>query len=60
MKKELDYLEKNQTWDLVELPKGRKVVGCEWVYNLKKVVDGTYERYKDRLVEKGHSQKGGI
>jgi hypothetical protein len=60
MKEEMDALEKNKTWDLVELPKGRKVVGCKWVYKLKKGVDDKVERYKARLVEKGYSQMKGI
>ena len=29
MKEEMDSLEKNKTWDLVELPESRKVVGCK-------------------------------
>jgi hypothetical protein len=29
MKEEMDALERNKTWDLVELPKDRKVVGCK-------------------------------
>jgi hypothetical protein len=60
MKEEMDALERNKTWDLVELPKDRKVVGCKWVYKLKKGVDDKVERYKARLVEKGYSQKEGI
>ena len=46
MKEEMDSLEKNETWNLVELPKDRKVVGCKWVFKLKKSVDGKIERYK--------------
>jgi hypothetical protein len=60
MKEEMDSLVKNKTWDLVELPKDRKVVGCKWVYKLKKGVDGKIERYKSRLVAKGYSQMEGI
>jgi hypothetical protein len=33
IKEEIDSMEKNQTWDLVELPKDRKVVGCKWSTN---------------------------
>ena len=41
MKEEMDSLAKNKTWDLVELPESRKVVGCKWVYKLKKGADDT-------------------
>jgi hypothetical protein len=60
MKEEMDALKKNETWDLVELPENRKVVGCKWVYKLKKGVDDKVDKYKARLVEKGYSQKEGI
>ena len=53
-------LDKNATWDLVELPKDRKIVGCKWVYKLKKGVDDAEDRYKARLVMKGFSQKADI
>lgn len=56
----MDSLKKNKTWDLVELPYGKKIVGCKWVYKLKKCVDDNVERYNARLVEKCYSQKEGI
>ena len=59
MKDEMKALDKNATWDLVELPKDRKTVGCKWVYKLKRVVDDKEDRYKTRLVVKGFSQKAG-
>ena len=60
MKEEIDFLEKNKTWELVELPKDRKMVGCKWVFKSKKGVDGKVERYKAGLVAKGYSQMEGI
>jgi hypothetical protein len=56
----MDALERNKTWDLVELPKDRKVVILKWVYKLKKGVDDKIKRFKARLVAKGYSQKEGI
>jgi hypothetical protein len=44
MKEEIDALERNGTWDMVELPKDMKIVGCKWVYKLKWGVDDKVER----------------
>ena len=49
-----------KTWELVKLLKDRKNVGCKWVFNLKKGVDGKVEIYKARLVAKGYSHMEGI
>lgn len=57
---EMKALEKNQTWEMVELPKGKKTVGCKWVFTIKYNSDGTLERYKARLVAKGYTQTHGI
>jgi len=42
------------------LPKGKRVVGCKWVYKMKYRVDGSIECYKVRLVAKGYTQKEGL
>ena len=60
MEEEMDSLAKNNIWDLVELPEGRSVVGCKWVFKLKRKFDGSIERYKVRLVAKAYSQVEGI
>ena len=60
MKEEMDALQKNQTWDLVPLPRGKKRVGCQWVYTIKYKADGSIERYKARLVAKGYTQTYGV
>ena len=44
-------------WDLEELPKGRKAIGCKWVFKIKKNADGSVERYKARLVAQGFTQE---
>jgi transposase InsO family protein len=59
MERELQSLSKNNTWELVKCPKGRKPIGCKWVYKIKYNSDGTVERYKARLVAKGYSQVEG-
>jgi len=60
MKVEMDAPEKNETWELVELPKEKKLVGCKWVFTVKYKVNGTLERYKTRLVANGYTQIYGI
>ena len=35
MESEMHSIRVNKTWDLVELPKNRRVVSCNWIYRLK-------------------------
>ena len=44
----------------VELPAGRKTVGCKWVFKEKVGADGNVDRYKARLVAQGFSQQYGL
>ena len=44
MKQEYEALFNDKTWDLVPLPKDRKVVGCKWVFRIKENVDGTVKK----------------
>ncbi|WVZ95817.1 hypothetical protein U9M48_041533 [Paspalum notatum var. saurae] len=60
MKEEMHALQKNKTWELVPLPKGKKAVGCKWVFTVKQNPKGEVDRYKARLVAKGYSQTYGI
>jgi hypothetical protein len=59
MKEEMDSLVNNQTWDLVQLPAGKRKLHNKWVYKLKEEYGGK-KWYKDRLVVKGFAQKKGI
>ena len=61
MEEEIQSLHKNQTWELVELPKGKRAIGCKWVYKKKEAVSKKEgENFKARLVTKGYSQKHGV
>ncbi|KAG8492333.1 hypothetical protein CXB51_009816 [Gossypium anomalum] len=61
MNEEMQSLHKNKTWELVTLPKGKKAIGCKWVYAKKEGFPDKNEiRYKARLVAKSYAQKEGI
>ena len=60
MEEEMHALVENETWDLVDAPKGVKPIGCRWVYKVKYNTDGSVNRYKARLVAKGYAQQHGI
>ncbi|XP_031258090.1 gibberellin 20 oxidase 3-like [Pistacia vera] len=40
MNEEIKSLQKNETWELVDCPPGKKTVGCRWVYTVKYKADG--------------------
>ena len=53
-------LQKDNTWELVQLLKGKTTVGCKWLFTIKHKSNGTVERYKAHLVAKGFTQTYGI
>ncbi|CAL8119105.1 unnamed protein product [Prunus armeniaca] len=56
MQEELKALDQHNTWRITKLPKGKKAVGCKWIYKLKFKSDGSIERHKARLVARGFTQ----
>jgi hypothetical protein len=60
MEEDMESLDKNEAWDLVELPTGRKPIGRKWVFKKKLNAEEKVEKYKARLVAKGYSQVEGI
>ena len=52
-------MQRNEVWDMVKLPEGRKPVGCKWVFKRKRNSDGVVERYRARLVAQNFTQKQG-
>ncbi|CAI7876561.1 unnamed protein product [Closterium sp. NIES-54] len=57
MECDLKSIEENGTWELVELPEGRKAITSKWLFKIKSDADSNIERYKSRLVAKGYQQK---
>ena len=57
---EIQALEKNRTWEITDLPRGKKPVGCKWIFKVKYKADGNVDKYKARLVAKGFTQSYGI
>jgi hypothetical protein len=60
MKEEIKMIEKNDTWQLVDRPQNRKIIGVKWVYRTKLNVDGSINKHKARLAVKGYSQVFGV
>lgn len=60
MREELESHAANNTWTLVDLPRGRKTIKAKWVYKVKSSNITDEVRFKARLVAKGYSQRPGI
>ncbi|KAK6141586.1 hypothetical protein DH2020_024687 [Rehmannia glutinosa] len=57
---ELAALDRNPTWILVPREPDYNVVGCKWVFRVKRNSNGSVSRYKARLVVKGFKQRPDI
>lgn len=60
MQRKYDALLANCTWELIPLPKDKKIIGCKWVFKIKRNSDGFISRYKARLVAQGFHQVADI
>lgn len=60
MEEELNSIEQNKTWSLVDIPPGCNAVGSRWVFALKRNAQGEVVRFKARVVAKGFTQKFGV
>ncbi|GJZ14308.1 ribonuclease H-like domain-containing protein [Tanacetum coccineum] len=57
---EIDSLLRNDTWEIIDSPKDRKIIGSKWNFKIKYKSGGEIDRYKARLVAQGFNQKEGI
>uniref|UniRef100_A0A2N9GPV0 Reverse transcriptase Ty1/copia-type domain-containing protein n=1 Tax=Fagus sylvatica TaxID=28930 RepID=A0A2N9GPV0_FAGSY len=60
MNLEFDALLHNHTWTLVPSHPSQNLIGCKWVFRVKRKADGSIERHKARLVAKGFHQLSGV
>jgi hypothetical protein len=59
IQEELNQLSEMGTWELQDLPEGRKAIGSRWVLLKKRDEHGDILKFKARLVAQGFSQKPG-
>ncbi|CAI7780524.1 unnamed protein product [Closterium sp. NIES-54] len=59
VKEEYDSLLENETWELCELPPGKKAISSKLIFRHKYGPDGELTCYKSRLVAKGFQQTKG-
>ncbi|CAL8169320.1 unnamed protein product [Prunus armeniaca] len=57
MEEEIRVIKKNSTWELVDRPKSKDIIGLKWIYKTKYNEDGSIQKHKARLVAKGYSQQ---
>lgn len=60
MTSELKSIIQNDTWEIVDRPNNRKVIGSRMVLRNKFGPDGKLEKRKARIVAKGFTQKPGV
>jgi hypothetical protein len=60
MQSEMDAVEKNCTWELVDLPRGHSAITLKWVFKLKRDEVSAIVKHKARLVARGFMQREGI
>jgi hypothetical protein len=55
MQEEISMIEKNCTWELVDKPLGKNIIGVKWIFRTKLNADSTINKHKARLVINGYA-----
>ncbi|MBW0482769.1 hypothetical protein O181_022484 [Austropuccinia psidii MF-1] len=57
---QLDQMAARDVWDAVEKKPDMKIIGHRWVFDLKRNLDSSIERFKARFVARGDRQRPGV
>jgi hypothetical protein len=60
MELEISELERQNTWNITDLPNNRTALKGKWVYKIKTNLEGHIIKYKARWVVKGFNQILGL
>jgi len=60
MLEEMNMIEENKTWQLVDEPSNQKVISLKWVYRTKFNPNGSVNKLKARFFVKGYHQQHGV
>ena len=60
MVEEYQSMIKNDVWEVVPRPKKKSVESSKWIYKTNYSANGSIDKYKERFVARGFSQKEGI
>jgi len=56
MEAEFNALHRNNTWDLLSWSSTKTLVGCKWVFRIKRHPNGSLDCYEAQLIAKGFHQ----
>jgi len=56
MRKEINALQNNSTWEIIDKARDKRILKCTWIFSIKYKADGKVNRYKVRLVAKEYTQ----
>jgi hypothetical protein len=60
MNDELDQIEKKNTWEMVQRPEGKNIIGSKWIFKNQLNEKGQVIKNKARLVCKGYAKIEGL
>ena len=57
MDEEIECIQKNQTWEPVDVPKDKYVINVKWLYKTKQDVEGNVQKHEEIMVTRGFTQQ---
>ena len=57
MMEQYQSIMKNDVWEVVLRLEGKSMVASKWIYKIKHAADGSVEKYRERFIAHGFSQK---